>query len=141
MAQLNSSINNVTTVYVMESNLTSIPISIQKKPSGSKVHPTERWSDMVEASPGVIDPKVLKGLSFSFGEGLTEEQFKKQQAKGKARVAKSLDQTDAGRKRQVLREQSFLLTHNHKCLASLLSGHSLDRNLPSSSNSPANQGW
>jgi hypothetical protein len=104
MARLNSSINNVTIVYVMDSNITSTPVSIQKKPSGSNVHPTERWSDMVEASPGVIDPKVLKGLSFSFGEALTEEQFKEQQAKGKARVAKSLDLTDAGRKRQVLRD-------------------------------------
>lgn len=59
---------------------------------------------MVETSPGVIDPKVLKGLAFSFGEALTEEQFKEQQAKGQARVAKSLDLTDAGRKRQVLRD-------------------------------------
>jgi hypothetical protein len=59
---------------------------------------------MIETSPGVIDPKVLKELAFSFGEALTEEQFKEQQAKGQARLAKSLDLTDAGRKQQVLRD-------------------------------------
>jgi hypothetical protein len=80
----------------------AIPIS--KKTSGTKAQSTARWSDMMDESPGIIDPKLLKGLSFSFGTALTEEQFKEQQSKGKARVAKSLDLTDPNLKKQVLRE-------------------------------------
>lgn len=45
-----------------------------------------------------LDPKILKGLNFSFGKALTEEEFKAQQAKGGARVAKSLDLRDIMRK-------------------------------------------
>lgn len=47
-------------------------------------------------NPGTVDPRILKGLSYSFGRALTEEEFKEQQAKGGARVAKSLDMRDIG---------------------------------------------
>lgn len=53
---------------------------------------------MVDSPPGPIDPKILKGLQYSFGKPLTEEEFKAQQAKGGARVAKSLDLRDIMRK-------------------------------------------
>jgi hypothetical protein len=51
---------------------------------------------MMDEAP--LDPKILKGLNFSFGKALTEEEFKAQQAKGGARVAKSLDLRDIMRK-------------------------------------------
>ena len=59
---------------------------------------TERWCDMDNSPPDPIDPRILKGMSFSFGKALTEEEFKAVQGKGKARVAKSLDLRDLEKK-------------------------------------------
>lgn len=53
---------------------------------------------MDDSQPGPIDPRILKGLQYSFGKPLTEEEFKAQQAQGGARVAKSLDLRDIMRK-------------------------------------------